>query len=97
MKLEDLKTGMKLTGTVLNVVDFGAFVDIGLKDTGVVHISRLANRFVSDPHDVVGVGDVVQVWVHEIDKVTRRVIVFRLVTISNSADVRNSGVISSTF
>ncbi len=73
MKLEDLKPGMKLAGTVLNVVDFGAFVDIGLKDTGLVHISRLANRFVGDPHEVVEVGDILQVWVHEIDKDRRRV------------------------
>ena len=50
---------MELKGTVLNVVDFGAFVDIGLKDSGLVHISQLANRYVKSPHDVVSVGDVV--------------------------------------
>jgi uncharacterized protein len=64
---------MELQGTVLNVVDFGAFVDIGLHDTGLVHISQLANRYVRDPHDVVSVGDIVKVWVHEIDKGRRRV------------------------
>ncbi|TWT39022.1 Tex-like N-terminal domain-containing protein [Blastopirellula retiformator] len=73
MKLEDLRSGMELSGTVLNVVDFGAFVDIGLHDSGMVHISRLANRYVSDPHEVVSVGDVITVWVVEIDKDRRRV------------------------
>ena len=64
---------MELSGTVLNVVDFGAFVDIGLHDTGLVHISQLANKYVRDPHEVVSVGDTVKVWVHEIDKTRRRV------------------------
>ena len=73
VKLEDLEPGMKLSGTVLNVVDFGAFVDIGLSDSGLVHISRLADRFVRDPHEVVGVGDVLTVWVVDIDKQRRRV------------------------
>jgi transcriptional accessory protein Tex/SPT6 len=73
IKLDDLAQGMELQGTVLNVVDFGAFVDIGLHDTGLVHISQLANRYVRDPHDVVSVGDIVKVWVHEIDKTRRRV------------------------
>ncbi|MEX0977891.1 MAG: Tex family protein, partial [Pirellulales bacterium] len=73
IKLEDLTPGMELQGTVLNVVDFGAFVDIGLHDTGLVHISQLANKYVRDPHDVVSVGDIVKVWVHEIDKTRRRV------------------------
>ena len=73
IKLDDLAPGMELAGTVLNVVDFGAFVDIGLHDTGLVHVSQLANRFVRDPHDVVCVGDIVKVWVHEIDKDRRRV------------------------
>ncbi|OYV88026.1 MAG: hypothetical protein B7Z73_09330, partial [Planctomycetia bacterium 21-64-5] len=53
LKIDDLTPGMELAGTVLNVVDFGAFVDIGLKDTGLVHISQLANRYVQDPHEVV--------------------------------------------
>jgi protein Tex len=73
IKLDDLTPGMELAGTVLNVVDFGAFVDIGLHDTGLVHISQLANKFVRDPHEVVSVGDIVTVWVHEIDKTRRRV------------------------
>ncbi len=73
IKLDDLAPGMELSGTVLNVVDFGAFVDIGLHDTGLVHISQLANKFVRDPHEVVSVGDIVKVWVHEIDKARRRV------------------------
>jgi uncharacterized protein len=73
LKLEDLAPAMELNGTVLNVVDFGAFVDIGLKDSGLVHISQLANRYVPDPHQVVSVGDTVKVWVLEIDKQRRRV------------------------
>ncbi|MGD9719973.1 MAG: Tex family protein [Pirellulales bacterium] len=73
VKLDDLTPGMELQGTVLNVVDFGAFIDIGLHDTGLVHISQLANRYVRDPHDVVSVGDIVKVWVHDIDKTRRRV------------------------
>jgi uncharacterized protein len=73
MKLEDLTPGMELAGTVLNVVDFGVFVDIGLSDSGLVHISRLADRFIRDPHEVVGVGDVIKVWVVDVDKSRRRV------------------------
>jgi protein Tex len=73
LKLEDLQPGMELFGSVLNVVDFGAFVDIGLHDSGLVHVSQLANRFIRDPHDVVSVGDIVKVWVVEIDKTRRRV------------------------
>ena len=56
LKLEDLQPGMELKGTVLNVVDFGAFVDIGLKDSGLVHISQMANRYVKSPYEVVAVG-----------------------------------------
>ena len=73
LKLEDLTAGMELTGTVLNVVDFGAFVDIGMHDSGLVHVSQLADKFVRDPHDVVAVGDIVKVWVLEVDKQRRRV------------------------
>lgn len=73
MKLEDLKPGMELSGTVLNVVDFGAFVDIGLTDSGLIHVSRLSERFVSDPHEVVSVGDVLTVWVVDVDEKRRRV------------------------
>jgi uncharacterized protein len=73
LKLEDLEVGMELHGAVLNVVDFGAFVDIGLHDSGLVHISQLSSRYVRDPHDVVSVGEIVRVWVLELDKARRRV------------------------
>ncbi len=73
LKLEDLAPGMELRGTVLNVVDFGAFVDIGMHDSGLVHVSQLADKFVRDPHDVVAVGDIIRVWVVEVDKQRRRV------------------------
>ncbi|MCA1066354.1 Tex family protein [Rossellomorea sp. AcN35-11] len=67
LKLEDLSQGMELQGTVRNVVDFGAFVDIGVKQDGLVHISKLKNGFVKHPLDVVSVGDVVTVWVDSVD------------------------------
>ncbi len=73
LKFEDLTPNMELLGTVLNVVDFGAFVDIGLKDSGLVHISQLANRYVKSPHDIVCVGDVVTVWVLAVDQERKRV------------------------
>ncbi|MDX2037268.1 MAG: Tex-like N-terminal domain-containing protein [Isosphaeraceae bacterium] len=73
LKLEDLSAGMELKGTVLNVVDFGAFIDIGLKDSGLVHISQLANRYIKSPHDVVSVGDVVTAWVIGVDQERKRV------------------------
>jgi uncharacterized protein len=73
LKLEDLQVGMELTGTVLNVVDFGVFVDFGLKDSGLVHISQMSTGFVKSPHDVVGVGDSVTVWVLNIDEDRKRV------------------------
>ncbi|MCM3006662.1 Tex family protein [Priestia koreensis] len=67
LKLEDLTTGLELQGTVRNVVDFGVFVDVGVKQDGLVHISKLTNRFVKHPLDVVSVGDLVQVWVEDVD------------------------------
>ncbi len=73
VKFEDLQPGMELRGTVLNVVDFGAFVDVGLSDSGLVHISQLSAAYVRDPHDVVAVGDQVRAWVASIDKERRRV------------------------
>ncbi|MBV8062084.1 MAG: helix-hairpin-helix domain-containing protein, partial [Nevskia sp.] len=73
LRLEDLRPGMRLTGTVRNVVDFGAFVDIGVKQDGLVHVSELADRFVRNPLEVVGVGDVIEVEVLEIDKGRGRV------------------------
>ncbi|PTQ85181.1 uncharacterized protein C8U37_10567 [Trichococcus patagoniensis] len=67
LSMEDLKPGMELQGTVRNVVDFGAFVDIGVKQDGMVHISKLSNRFVKHPSDVVAVGDIVTVWIDSVD------------------------------
>ena len=67
LQLEDLQKGMELEGTVRNVVDFGAFVDIGVKQDGLVHISKLRNSFVKHPLDVVAVGDVVKVWIDDVD------------------------------
>ncbi|MGO4889636.1 Tex family protein [Anaerobacillus sp. MEB173] len=67
LKLEDLEKGMELQGTIRNVVDFGAFVDIGVKQDGLVHISKLTNRFVKHPMEVVSVGEVVTVWVENVD------------------------------
>jgi uncharacterized protein len=73
LKLEDLKPGMELKGTVRNVIDFGAFVDIGIKNDGLVHISQLSDRFVKHPMDVVSVGDTVTVWVLTVDEKKGRV------------------------
>lgn len=73
LKLEDLKAGMELQGTVRNVVDFGAFIDIGVKQDGLVHISKLKKGFVKHPMDVVSVGDVVTVWVDSVDEKKGRV------------------------
>lgn len=66
LSIEDLRKGMKLSGTVRNVVDFGAFVDIGVKQDGLVHISKLSERFIKHPTDVVSVGDIVDVWIEDI-------------------------------
>ncbi|MCL4531713.1 MAG: helix-hairpin-helix domain-containing protein, partial [Actinobacteria bacterium] len=73
LKMEDLKEGMLLQGTVRNVVDFGAFVDIGVKQDGLVHVSEMADRFVRNPLEVVGVGDVVTVRVKGVDLVRGRI------------------------
>ena len=73
LSLEDLKAGMELQGTVRNVVDFGAFVDIGVKQDGMVHISKLSNKFVKHPTDVVAVGDVVTVWIDSVDLKKQRI------------------------
>lgn len=67
LKMEDLQKGMELQGTVRNVVDFGAFVDIGVKQDGLVHISKISNRYVKHPLDIVSVGDIVTVWVSDVD------------------------------
>ncbi len=67
MEIKDLKQGMELMGTVRNVIDFGAFVDIGVHEDGLVHISQICDRFIKHPLDVVKVGDVVKVWVLDVD------------------------------
>lgn len=66
--IEDLEVGMELTGTVRNVVDFGAFVDVGVHQDGLVHVSKMAKRFVRHPSEVVSVGDTVTVWVAGVDR-----------------------------
>ena len=71
--MEDLAPGMELMGTVRNVIDFGAFVDIGVHQDGLVHISRMANRFIKHPAEVVKVGDVIKVWVVEVDPKKKRI------------------------
>ena len=73
LSMDDLASGMELTGTVRNVIDFGAFVDIGVHQDGLVHISRMANKFIRHPSEVVKVGDVVKVWVVEVDKKKNRI------------------------
>ena len=73
LSMEDIQVGMELQGTIRNVVDFGAFVDIGVKQDGLVHISRMKKGFVKHPSDVVAVGDIVTVWVAEIDMKKGRV------------------------
>ena len=73
MGMEDLKPGMVIRGTVRNVADFGAFVDIGVHQDGLVHISKLSDRFVKRPSDVVKVGDVVDVAVLEVDEKKKRI------------------------
>jgi protein Tex len=73
LSLEHLQEGMVLTGTVRNVVDFGAFVDIGVKHDGLVHVSKMAKKYVSNPHEIVGVGDVVNVKVVSVDRDRGRV------------------------
>jgi uncharacterized protein len=69
----DLKPGMKLQGTVTNVASFGAFVDIGVHQDGLIHVSQLADRFVKDPHDIVSTGDIVSVRVTEVDVARKRI------------------------
>ncbi|UOR10310.1 Tex family protein [Halobacillus amylolyticus] len=73
LSMEDLEQGMELEGTVRNVVDFGVFVDIGVKQDGLVHISKLSNKFVKHPMDVVSVGDVVTIWVENVDIQKQRI------------------------
>ena len=73
MSMEDLKSGMELTGTVRNVIDFGAFVDIGVHQDGLVHISHITNRFIKHPSEVLKVGDIVTVWVLSVDTAKQRI------------------------
>ncbi|MBQ3928109.1 MAG: S1 RNA-binding domain-containing protein, partial [Clostridia bacterium] len=73
LELEDLKPGMELHGTVRNVVDFGAFVDIGVHQDGLVHISQITNRFIKHPSEVLSVGDIVTVWVLDVDLKKKRI------------------------
>lgn len=73
MTIEDLKPGMQLQGTVRNVVDFGAFVDIGVKHDGLVHISKMTKKFTKDPRSVVSVGDIVDVWIDSVDLKRQRI------------------------
>ncbi len=67
LKMEDLQKGMKLKGTVRNVVDFGAFIDIGVKQDGLLHVSQIADRYIKNPLDVINVGDIINVTIIEID------------------------------
>ena len=73
LSMEDLQVGMELKGTIRNVIDFGAFVDIGVKQDGLVHLSKLSQRFVKHPKDVVAVGDIVTVWVEKVELAKGRI------------------------
>jgi len=70
---DDLKVGMKITGKIKNVVDFGAFIDLGIKETALLHISQVSDNFISDPHSVLKVGDVKEYTIIEIDTVRKRI------------------------
>jgi len=73
LEIKDLKPGMELKGTVRNVIDFGAFVDIGVHQDGLVHISQISDHFIRHPSEVLSVGDVVTVWVKEVDEAKKRI------------------------
>ena len=73
LEMKDLKPGMILKGTVRNVIDFGAFVDIGVHQDGLVHISQICSKFIKHPSEVLSVGDVVTVWVLEVDEQKKRI------------------------
>ena len=73
MDINDLVVGMELTGTVRNVIDFGAFIDIGVDQDGLVHISQVSNKFIKHPSEVVSVGDVVKVAVLDVDQKRGRI------------------------
>ena len=86
LHLEDLKPGMQLQGTVRNVVDFGVFVDIGVKQDGLVHISKLSDSYVANPRDVVAVGDIVDVWVDSVDEKRGRIQLSMIAPTEQKAD-----------
>ena len=73
LEIKDLKPGMELKGTVRNVIDFGAFVDIGVHQDGLVHISQICDKYIRHPSEVLSVGDVVTVWVKEVDEKKKRI------------------------
>jgi uncharacterized protein len=73
MEIDDLKVGMEFTGIVRNVIDFGAFVDIGVHQDGLVHISQITDRYIKHPSEVLKVGQTVQVWVKEVDVKKKRI------------------------
>ena len=73
MDIEDLKVGMELKGTVRNVIDFGAFVDVGVHQDGLVHISQITDKYIKHPSDVLKVGDIVTVWVISVDVDKKRI------------------------
>ncbi len=73
MEMKDLAPGMVLKGTVRNVIDFGAFVDIGVHQDGLVHISQMTDRFIKHPMEVVNVGDIVEVRVRSVDLAKKRI------------------------
>lgn len=87
VNFEDLKVGMKVTGKIRNVVDFGAFVDIGLHETGLIHISELSDNFVSDPMDVIKVGDVKDFTIIDLDTARKRI----SLSLKSDAATRGSG------
>ena len=73
-EIEDLKVGMELKGTVRNVIDFGAFVDVGVHQDGLVHISQITDKYIKHPSDVLKVGDIVTVWVISVDVDKKRIV-----------------------
>ena len=85
--MEDLKPGMKIPGIVTNITNFGAFVDVGVKQDGLVHISHLANRYISDPNEAVKLGQKVMATVLEVD-ITRKRIALSLKEAGGKTEVR---------
>ena len=73
LEIKDLKPGMVLSGTVRNVIDFGVFVDIGVHQDGLVHISQISNKFIRHPSEVLAVGDIVKVMVLDVDEKKHRI------------------------